>query len=184
MFDHLRAWLQAIELQRRPILHEYGRWIAYIYFIERRLASALTRGEVVKKTVSQSRRNSRRPVAHSRRSSPTATSDPNLIMNAVQAMIGVSEGSRELLISTGKDASSGVLVAVQDTGSGLDPENSERLFDHPTRPSPAAWARDFRSVVQSSKVTENGYGRLQTCLGVLHFNSHCQHKAYSPVMIG
>jgi MEDS: MEthanogen/methylotroph, DcmR Sensory domain/Histidine kinase-, DNA gyrase B-, and HSP90-like ATPase len=33
------------------------------------------------------------------------------------------------LIGTEKDASSGVLVAVQDSGSGLDPENSERLFD-------------------------------------------------------
>jgi PAS domain S-box-containing protein len=61
----------------------------------------------------------------------------NLIMNAVQAMNGVSEGSRELLIGTGKDASSGVLVAVQDSGSGLDPENSERLFDpfYTTKPS-------------------------------------------------
>ena len=61
----------------------------------------------------------------------------NLIMNAVQAMSGVSEGSRELLIGTGKDASSGVLVAVQDSGSGLDPENSERLFDpfYTTKPS-------------------------------------------------
>jgi PAS domain S-box-containing protein len=61
----------------------------------------------------------------------------NLIMNAVQAMSGVSEGSRELLIGTGKDASSGVLVAVQDSGLGLDPENSERLFDpfYTTKPS-------------------------------------------------
>jgi C4-dicarboxylate-specific signal transduction histidine kinase len=61
----------------------------------------------------------------------------NLIMNAVQAMSGVSEDSRELLIGTGKDASSGVLVAVQDSGSGLDPENSERLFDpfYTTKPS-------------------------------------------------
>jgi C4-dicarboxylate-specific signal transduction histidine kinase len=61
----------------------------------------------------------------------------NLIMNAVQAMSGVSEGSRELLIGTGKDASSGVFVAVQDSGSGLDPKNSERLFDpfYTTKPS-------------------------------------------------
>lgn len=38
----------------------------------------------------------------------------NLIINAVQAMSGISEGSRGLLISTGKDASGRVLVAVQD----------------------------------------------------------------------
>jgi signal transduction histidine kinase len=53
----------------------------------------------------------------------------NLILNAVEAMSGVSEGSRELLISTGNDASGGVLVAVQDSGPGLNPESVDRLFD-------------------------------------------------------
>jgi signal transduction histidine kinase len=52
-----------------------------------------------------------------------------LIINAVEAMSGVSEGSRGLLIGTGKDASDGVLVAVQDSGPGLNPESFERLFD-------------------------------------------------------
>jgi C4-dicarboxylate-specific signal transduction histidine kinase len=53
----------------------------------------------------------------------------NLIINAVEAMSGVSEGSRELLIGTGKDASGGVLVAVQDSGPGLNPESFDRLFN-------------------------------------------------------
>jgi NO-binding membrane sensor protein with MHYT domain len=53
----------------------------------------------------------------------------NLIINAVEAMSGVSEGSRELLISTGRDASSGLVVAVQDSGPGLEPESFDRLFD-------------------------------------------------------
>jgi PAS domain S-box-containing protein len=53
----------------------------------------------------------------------------NLIVNAVEAMSGISEGPRELLIGTGKDASSGVLVFVQDSGPGLNPENCDRLFD-------------------------------------------------------
>ena len=56
----------------------------------------------------------------------------NLIMNAVEAMSETSNGSREasrdLLISTAEDKS-GVLVAVQDSGPGLSPENLERLFD-------------------------------------------------------
>jgi hypothetical protein len=43
----------------------------------------------------------------------------NLIINAVEAMIGVSEGTRELVISTGKDESGGVLVGVRDSGPGL-----------------------------------------------------------------
>ena len=53
----------------------------------------------------------------------------NLIVNAVEAMSGASEGARELLISTGGDASNGVLVSLRDSGPGLDPANLERLFD-------------------------------------------------------
>jgi signal transduction histidine kinase len=53
----------------------------------------------------------------------------NVIINAVQAMSAVSEGARELLISTGRDASGGVLVAVRDSGPGLNPESFDRLFD-------------------------------------------------------
>ncbi len=53
----------------------------------------------------------------------------NLIMNAVEAMSGVSEGLRELLISTGKTEPDGVLVAVRDSGPGLAPASLERLFD-------------------------------------------------------
>jgi signal transduction histidine kinase len=53
----------------------------------------------------------------------------NLIINAVEAMSGASEGPRELLISTARDASTGVLVSLRDSGPGLDPPNLERLFD-------------------------------------------------------
>src|SRR6266481_2910519 len=61
----------------------------------------------------------------------------NLIINAVEAMSGVSEGSRELLIGTAQDASGGVLVTVQDSGPGLNPESCDRLFDafYTTKPS-------------------------------------------------
>jgi C4-dicarboxylate-specific signal transduction histidine kinase len=53
----------------------------------------------------------------------------NLILNAVQAMSGVSERSRELLISTEKEASGAVLVTVQDSGPGLNPESVDSVFD-------------------------------------------------------
>ena len=53
----------------------------------------------------------------------------NLVINAVQAMAGVSEGPRELLVTTGSAESDGVLVAVRDTGPGLSPSSAERLFD-------------------------------------------------------
>jgi PAS domain S-box-containing protein len=53
----------------------------------------------------------------------------NLILNAVEAMSGSRDGSRELLIKTEQDGSGGVLVAVQDSGPGLKPESVDRLFD-------------------------------------------------------
>jgi signal transduction histidine kinase len=44
-------------------------------------------------------------------------------------MSGSSAAARELVIRTGQDGSGGVLVAVQDSGPGLKPENRDRLFD-------------------------------------------------------
>jgi PAS domain S-box-containing protein len=53
----------------------------------------------------------------------------NLLINAIEAMSGMSEGSRELLISTQKTESEGVLVAVRDSGPGLAPDSADRLFE-------------------------------------------------------
>ena len=53
----------------------------------------------------------------------------NLIMNAIEAMSEISEGPRELLISTGKADPDGVLVSVSDSGPGLPCTNPERIFD-------------------------------------------------------
>ena len=44
----------------------------------------------------------------------------NLIINAVEAMSGVGGGARELLISTGGNASNGVLVSLRDSGPGSE----------------------------------------------------------------
>ena len=52
----------------------------------------------------------------------------NLIVNAIEAMAGASNGSRELNIVSGIDDGNDVFVEVQDTGTGLDPEKLDRLF--------------------------------------------------------
>jgi len=52
----------------------------------------------------------------------------NLIKNAVEAMSEV-EGPRELLVSSAEDELQGVLVAVRDSGPGLDTESAGHLFD-------------------------------------------------------
>jgi len=51
----------------------------------------------------------------------------NLILNAAEAMGSVEAGPRELLISTEQDHT-GVLVAVRDSGPGIEPEHLERVF--------------------------------------------------------
>jgi PAS domain S-box-containing protein len=52
----------------------------------------------------------------------------NLLLNAVEAMGSVERKPRELLISTKQDHT-GVLVAVRDSGPGIDPSHLERVFD-------------------------------------------------------
>jgi C4-dicarboxylate-specific signal transduction histidine kinase len=113
---------------------------------------ALTRGEVVKNGVSvQTQLAEGLPLIQGDRVQLQQVV-LNLIINAVQAMSGVSEGSRELLIGTGNDASGGVLVAVQDSGPGLNPKSSDRLFDafYTTKPGGMGMGLTIcRSVVEA-----------------------------------
>jgi PAS domain S-box-containing protein len=81
----------------------------------------------------------------------------NLIMNAIEAMSEVSEGSRELLIDTGLDAPDGVLVAVRDSGPGLKPESLDHLFDPFYTTKPAGMGMGL-SICRS--ITEAHGGRL------------------------
>jgi C4-dicarboxylate-specific signal transduction histidine kinase len=53
----------------------------------------------------------------------------NLILNAIEAMSGIDEDTRELEITTGREASGGVLIVVRDSGPGLDPKRVDRLFE-------------------------------------------------------
>ncbi len=53
----------------------------------------------------------------------------NLVKNGIEAITESSDGPRELLVSSAKDESDGVLVAVRDTGNGFDPNAAGHLFD-------------------------------------------------------
>ncbi len=52
----------------------------------------------------------------------------NLVLNSVEAMSSVEDGARELSISTKQGQTSEILVAVQDSGPGIDPEHLDRVF--------------------------------------------------------
>jgi len=52
----------------------------------------------------------------------------DLVINALEAMSGVSDGVRQLLISTGRADSGCVLVTVRDSGPGFAPQSAERVF--------------------------------------------------------
>jgi PAS domain S-box-containing protein len=52
----------------------------------------------------------------------------NLMMNSIEAMRGVTERTRELSVSSTLAEPGSVLVAIEDTGTGLDPAVAERMF--------------------------------------------------------
>ncbi|MBV8228310.1 MAG: response regulator [Verrucomicrobia bacterium] len=60
----------------------------------------------------------------------------NLILNGIEAMSTLEDRERKLLIRTLRGAGNKVIVAVQDSGIGLDPRTAERIFDafHTTKP--------------------------------------------------
>ncbi|WP_175152701.1 ATP-binding protein, partial [Paraburkholderia ultramafica] len=51
-----------------------------------------------------------------------------LVINAIEAMSGVSDGTRELLVTTGRADAGCVLVAVRDSGPGFAPKDVEHIF--------------------------------------------------------
>ena len=52
----------------------------------------------------------------------------NLLLNALDAMSGVADRPRQLLIRTAQDAGNCVCVAVEDAGVGFEPQVVDKLF--------------------------------------------------------
>ena len=53
----------------------------------------------------------------------------NLVTNAAEAMTGVVDRSRQLTIRSAVERGQSVAVTVEDTGSGLDAVDLDRIFD-------------------------------------------------------
>lgn len=61
----------------------------------------------------------------------------NLVINGVEAMAPVTGRPREIAIKSGVAGAGNVMVAAEDTGPGLDPAATERIFDpfYTTKPA-------------------------------------------------
>ncbi len=76
----------------------------------------------------------------------------NLIVNAIDAMSGVGDRPRELVVSSGLSDPDDVFVEVRDSGPGLDPGNLNRLFDsfYTTKPDGMGMGLSIsRSIVEA-----------------------------------
>lgn len=77
----------------------------------------------------------------------------NLMINAIEAMSTVRDGTRELRISTARAEDDGIIVTVRDSGPGLAPEQIERFFEpfHTTKPNGLGLGLSIcRSIIESN----------------------------------
>ena len=76
----------------------------------------------------------------------------NLVMNAIEAMSGMDEGTRQLAITTRNIEEGQVQVIVQDSGTGIDPNTMGKIFDpfYTTKPGGMGMGLSIsRSIIQN-----------------------------------
>jgi signal transduction histidine kinase len=58
-------------------------------------------------------------------------------MNGSEAILSAEDGPRDLVVISQKCGTDRVLVAVRDSGAGMDPQNIDRMFDafYTTKPT-------------------------------------------------
>jgi len=100
----------------------------------------------------------------------------NLFLNAIEAMKSVTDRARVLQIQTQSHDDGNVVVAVEDSGPGVDPANIEHLLNRFTPPSPTDWAWDFQLAVRLSNPTADACGWKSIAVPVQNFNSLCPLK--------
>ena len=98
----------------------------------------------------------------------------NLILNAVDAMSSAEEGARELTISTEPSRTEGILVAVRDSGPGINPEQLDRISTPSTQQRRVGSEWGFRFVDPSSMPMAGGCGQRPINLEGPFFSSLCR----------
>src|SRR5215471_19093370 len=89
----------------------------------------------------------------------------NLLMNALEALSGGGDGPRVVVVRSAPEATSGVRVAVGDSGPGLDPQQLDRLFEafYTTQPQGLGLG-----LAISRRIIEAHGGRLWVMANVPH----------------
>ncbi len=81
----------------------------------------------------------------------------NLLLNAADAMSGVDDRPRHLVIRTERDEGDGVRLRVQDVGVGLEPQYMDKLFEEFYTTKPAGMGI---GLFVSRSIIESHHGRL------------------------
>ena len=81
----------------------------------------------------------------------------NLLLNAAEAMSGVQERPRHLVIRTQREGGNHVRLSIQDAGVGLDPQGMDKLFEafYTTKPEGMGIGLSV-----SRSIIERHHGRL------------------------
>jgi hypothetical protein len=85
---------------------------------------------------------------------------------------------RELPISTERSGSDEVLVAVRDSGPGIDPEHLKRVFDSFYATKPSGVGLGSQSAARSSMPTADGCGRMRTNPKAPYSTSPCRPETW------
>src|SRR5262249_32790277 len=85
----------------------------------------------------------------------------NLIMNAVDAMSTVQNRARVLRIKTEGNKLDSVLITVEDSGIGIDPQNLDRIFD-------AFFTTKSQGMGMGRSIVESHDGRLSVAAAQPH----------------
>ncbi|MGF6965802.1 hypothetical protein OKW43_002830 [Paraburkholderia sp. WC7.3g] len=98
----------------------------------------------------------------------------NLVINAIEDMGGISDGVREVLVSTSEADAGCVLGRYAIRGRALPRTAPSAFSPRSTRRSRPAWGWGCRSAARSLKHTADDYGRAPTCRAALSFSSRCR----------
>ena len=82
----------------------------------------------------------------------------NLVMNGVEAMASLADRPRELFIRSRQHESDKVLVAVQDSGIGIDQQNLEKIFDTFYTTKSQGMGMGWQLAARLLKITAGSFG--------------------------